>query len=126
MRRLLLRWIANSVAAYVAVRLVGGFDVGGNWTAFVWLALILGLVNALIAPVLKVMTCPLIVATLGLFTLVINGVMLLVASRIAQYLGLPVTVDSLWSAILAALVISLVSMVLSTLLGADRRRDNRS
>ena len=120
MRRLLLRWFANSVAAYAAMRLVSGFRVSGDWTAFAGLALILGLANALIAPLLRLMTCPLIVATLGLFTLVINGAMLLLAVRIAASLGLAVTVDSFWSAILAALVISVVSTILSTLLGAGR------
>ena len=118
----------NAVAAYAAMTLVPGFQIQGNWTAYLWFALILGLANALIAPLLKLLTCPLIVLTLGLFTLVINGVMLLVAVSVAQYVGLFVTVDSLWAAILAALVITLVSMVLSTLTGVDRanqRRDDR-
>lgn len=121
LRRILLRWIINAVAVYVAMALVGGFGVDGDWTAFFWLAAILGLVNALIAPVMRLLTCPLILVTLGLFTLVINGVMLLVASRIAQALGLGVSVDTFGSAILAALVISVVSYGLSVLTGANRR-----
>ena len=121
LRRLLLRWIIDSVAVYIAVALVEGLRVESDWTLYVWLALILGLVNAAIAPIMKVLTCPLILLTLGLFTLVINGVMLLVASLIAQVFGLGVVVESLWSAILAALIISVVSFSLSVLTGANRR-----
>jgi putative membrane protein len=128
LRRLLLRWVINAVAAYAAMRLVTGFHVAGGWTVYLWLALILGLANALIAPLVKFLTCPLILATLGLFTLVINAVMLLVAARVSQFFGLAVSLDSFWAAILAALVISLVSTVLSSLMGvnrSDRRREER-
>jgi len=124
-RRLLLRWAINAVAIYVAVALVEGLHAQGGWTLYLWLALILGLVNAVIAPVLKVLSCPLILITLGLFTLVINGAMLMVASRIAQALGLGVVVESFWSAILAALVISVVSFGLSALTGLNRREGSR-
>lgn len=128
MRRPLLRWIVNAVSAYVAMRLVEGFRIEGGWTVYLWLALFLGLANALIAPLLRLLTCPLILLTLGLFTLVINGVMLLVATRLAQFFGLPVSVDTFGAAILAALIISVVSFLLSALLGLneeDRRRDRR-
>jgi putative membrane protein len=110
------------------MRLVEGFRIEGGWTVYLWLALFLGLANALIAPLLRLLTCPLILLTLGLFTLVINGVMLLVATRLAQFFGLPVSVDTFGAAILAALIISVVSFLLSALLGLneeDRRRDRR-
>ena len=69
------------------MRLVEGFRIEGGWTVYLWLAALLGLANALIAPLLRLLTCPLILLTLGLFTLVINGVMLLVATRVAQFFG---------------------------------------
>lgn len=128
MRRFLLRWIVSAASAYVAMRLVAGFRIEGGWTVYFWLALFFGLANALIAPLLKFLTCPLILLTLGLFTLVINGVMLLVATRVAQFFGLPVFVDTFGAAILASLIISVVSFLLSALLGLDRedrRRDRR-
>jgi len=127
-RKLALRWIINAVAVYVAERLVSGFDVGGGWVSFFLLALFLGLANALIAPILKLLTCPLILVTLGLFTLVINGVLLLVAARLGQTFGLDVTIAGFGDTILAALIISVVSSLLSILAGVnrpDRRQDDR-
>ncbi len=131
MRKLALRWIISAVAVYAAERLVSGFDIGGDWLSFFLLALFLGLANALIAPILNLLTCPLIILTLGLFTLVINGVLLLVAIRVGQSFGIDVTVTGFGDTILAALVISIVSTVLSLLTGVnrkdrwDRREDHR-
>lgn len=125
MRRALLRWVINAVAIWVAIVIVPGLGAEGGWTVYLWVALILGLVNALIAPVVKVLTCPLILLTLGLFTLVINGAMLWLAGVISRELGLGFRVRDLWAAILGAVVVSVVSFALSVLTGVHReeRRD---
>jgi putative membrane protein len=81
--------------------------------------------NAIIAPILKALTCPLILLTLGLFTLVINGLMLWLTSLIAEGLGIGFHVEGFFAALLGALVISAVSFVLSVLLGANYEERHR-
>jgi putative membrane protein len=125
MRKLLLRWIINAAAVYVAIKVVNGISVEGGWSVYLWVALILGLMNAIIAPILKALTCPLILLTLGLFTLVINGLMLWLTSLIAEGLGIGFHVEGFFAALLGALVISAVSFVLSVLLGANYEERHR-
>ena len=72
MTKFIIRWAINAVALYVAVLIVPGIELRGAWTGVLWLALIFGLLNALVRPLLKFLTCPLIILTLGLFTIVIN------------------------------------------------------
>jgi len=124
MRKLLLRWLINGVALYVAAELVRGIDVVGGWQALAVMALIFGLVNALIRPILKFLTCPLIVLTLGLFTLVINALMLMLASWLGRQLGLGFYVAGFGPAFWGALVISVVSFAL-TLLTGDKDEDKK-
>lgn len=116
MIKFFVRWAINTIALYVAVRIVPGIELGGDWTSLLWVALIFGLLNALVRPLLKFLTCPLIILTLGLFTLVINTGLLLLTSNIGQSLGLDFTVDGFWPALLGSLVISIVSIVLSVFL----------
>ncbi|MHB1296425.1 MAG: phage holin family protein [Anaerolineae bacterium] len=125
MRKLLLRWIINAVAVYAAMRLVQGISAADGVAVYLWMALILGLVNALIAPILKLLTCPLILLTLGLFTLVINALMLWLAASIAQALGVGFYVADFGSALLGAIIIGVVSFALSVLTGvnAEDRHD---
>ena len=85
MTKFLIRWGINALALYAAVWLVPGIAFFGDWTGMIWLALILGLLNALVRPLLKFLTCPLIILTLGLFTIVINTVILLLTSQ-CEYL----------------------------------------
>ncbi|MBK6794941.1 MAG: phage holin family protein [Anaerolineales bacterium] len=115
MTKFIIRWVINAVALYAAVWIIPGIDYLGNWTGILWLALIIGLLNALVRPLLKFLTCPLIILTLGLFTLVINTAMLLLTSNIGQSLGIPLTVDGFWSALLGSLVMSAVSIVMSVI-----------
>ncbi|HMU93535.1 MAG TPA: phage holin family protein [Anaerolineales bacterium] len=115
MTKFFFRWAINAVALYVAVLVVPGIDLRGSWTGILWLALIIGLLNALVRPLLKFLTCPLIILTLGLFTIVINTVMLLLTSKIAQSFGIGLTVDGFWTAVLGSLVISIVSIVMSVI-----------
>jgi putative membrane protein len=122
MNKLVVRWLITALALYVAVRFVPGISYDGDWTVLVGMALVFGLVNAVVRPVLSLLTCPFIIATLGLFVLVINGVMLLVASRLAVGLGVPFHVDGFGPAFWGALVVSVVSVLLNSLVVDEPRR----
>ena len=116
MTKFIIRWAINAVALYVAVLIVPGIALRGVWTDVLWLALIFGLLNALLRPLLKFLTCPLIILTLGLFTILINTGMLMLTSRIGQVLGFGLSVDGFWPAVFGSLVISIVSVVMSVIL----------
>jgi len=120
--KLLIRWVIASLALFAAVWLVPGIRVAGNaWIVYAVMAVILGLVNAAVRPVLKFLTCPLIILTLGLFTLVINGLTLWLASEIAQkWFSVNFIVDDFWAAFLGALIVSVVSVILSALVKEDK------
>ncbi|MBE7433048.1 MAG: phage holin family protein [Anaerolineales bacterium] len=113
MTKFIIRWAINAVGLYAAVWLVPGIEYLGDWTGILWLALIIGLLNALVRPLLKFLTCPLIILTLGLFTIVINTVMLLLTRTIGQSFGIGLSVDGFWSALLGSLVMSAVSIIMS-------------
>jgi putative membrane protein len=114
MGNLLIRGFISALALVVAAWLVPGIRVDGNaWLAYVVMALILGLVNAVIRPLLKVLSCPLIILTLGLFVLVINGVTLLIAAKIAAAIGIGFHVDGFLPAFLGALIVSVVTALLA-------------
>jgi putative membrane protein len=121
MTKFFIRWFINAVALYVAVLIVPGIHFGGEWADLLWLALIFGLLNALLRPLLKLLALPLIILTLGLFTLLINAAMLMLTSSVAQSFGLDFSVDGFWTAFLGSLVISLVSVVMSTIIRDDRK-----
>jgi putative membrane protein len=120
--KLLIRWVIVSLALFAAAWLVPGITVeGSGWVVYAVMAVILGLVNAIVRPLLKILTCPLIILTLGLFTLVINGVTLWLASAIAQsWFGVGFKVDGFWPAFLGALIVSIVTVVLSALVREER------
>jgi putative membrane protein len=118
MVKLLVRWVIISLALFVAARLVPGIEVAGTgWVAYAAMAAVLGLVNSVVRPVLKLLTCPLILLTLGIFTLVINAVTLLLSSAIVNWLDLDIVfaVNGFWPAFWGALIVSVVTAVLSTL-----------
>jgi len=115
MTKFIIRWAINAVGLYAAVLIVPGIQLRGDWTGVLWLALILGLLNALVRPLLKFLTCPLIILTLGLFTLVINTLVLMLTSRVGQVFGIGLSVADFWTALLGSLVISLVSVVMSVI-----------
>ncbi len=123
MNRFLIRWGINAVALYVAVALVPGIQPQStNWLAFIWLALIFGVVNAFLNPLLKFLTCPLILLTLGLFTLVINTGLFYLAGNIGSSFGVGFTVDNFWSALLGSIVVSVISIVLSLVFKDELKR----
>ena len=121
MTRFLLRWIINVAAFYAAILLVQGIQYSGAWTGVLVLALIAGLLNAFIRPLLQLLTCPLIILTLGLFTLVINTLIFWGTAAIGSALGISIAVDGFWSAFLGALVVSVVSVILSLVLRDELR-----
>ena len=123
MRRLLLRLLVNALGLYIAVQLLRpGISATGGWVTYVVIALILGLVNALVRPLLALLTSPIIILTLGLFTLVINGLMLWLAGAIGTALGLGFEVHGFVPAFLGALVLSVVNWAFTLLIGDLRRR----
>jgi len=125
MTRLIIRWLINAAALWAAAELVSGIGYEG-WPALLIVALIFGLVNALIRPILRLLTCPLQILTLGLFTIVINALMLLLTSWLAEQFNIAFWVSGFWpDAVLGALVVSAVSIVLSIFL-KDRDEKRRS
>ncbi|MEW6084713.1 MAG: phage holin family protein [Chloroflexota bacterium] len=118
MTKFILRWAINAVALYLSVLLLPGIDLASEPTSIIWLALIFGLVNALVRPLISILTCPLIILTLGLFTLVINTFMFWLTSVIGQSFGITLTIADpvWWNAFLGGLVVSIVSVVLTLLL----------
>jgi len=122
MNRFLIRWGINAIALYVAVALVQGITPqNDSWVSYIWMALIFGVVNALLSPLLKLLTCPLILLTLGLFTLVINTFLFWLAGQIGTSFGAGFTVDSVWSAFLGSIIVSIISIVLSLFLRDERK-----
>jgi putative membrane protein len=122
LQRFLIRWFVNAVAIYAAVKLVPGIEAGLDLQTLALVALIFGLVNALIRPIVTMLTCPLLILTLGLFTLVINAVMLMMTDWVARQLGLAFHVGGFGPAFWGALVISIVSILLSMVIGEESRR----
>lgn len=120
--KLLLRWLAAAAAVAVAVYALPGITYDGRVTTLLVVALILGLVNSLVRPLLKTLSCGLIVLTLGLFLLVINAAMLYLAAWLARGFGYEFRVDGLVTAVLGSLIISLVSWAISLVLGGDEQK----
>jgi len=123
--RFLIRWIVNAVALYAAIALLDGRGVepqSTNWLSFIWLALIFGLVNALLRPLLTILTCPLIILTLGLGTLLINTLLFYLAGLIGTRFGVGFTVDNFWAAFFGALIVTVISVILNSLLKEETRR----
>jgi len=110
--KLLIRWVVSTLALFAAAYLIPGIRVEdpNAWMVYAMMALILGLVNAVIRPLLKLLSCPLIILTLGVFVLVINGPSFLLAARIAEALGVGFYVDGFLSALLGALIVSVISV----------------
>lgn len=115
----LLRLIACAIAVACAALLIPGIEVvGGNWMPFIMMALVLALINASIKPFLQLISLPVTIITLGIFSLIINALMLQLASGVAAGIfHSGISIDSFGSAFLAAIVISIVSTIMSSLFG---------
>jgi putative membrane protein len=115
--RFLIRLLVTAAALWVAVRFVPGIEYRGHWAGLLAVALVFGLVNAIIRPILFLLTCPLVLATLGLFVFVLNGLMLWLTGELSGALGIDFTVTGIVPAILGALCVSVVSTILSIFVG---------
>ena len=123
--KLIIRWIIIAVSLVVAAWLVPGIHIDDSsaWIAVALMAVILGFVNAFIRPLLAFLSCGCIVATMGLFMLVINGFTLWLSSWIAQnWLNIGFYVDGFWPAFWGGIIVGAVSFVLSLFLIDDRER----
>lgn len=121
-----VRLIGNGIALWVCaqfldgVRLTQASTTGEQLLVVAVVALVLTLVHTLVRPVVKLFALPLTIITLGLFTLVINALMVMLTSWITSFLSWGLEVDGFWWALLAGLVVSLVSWLLDALLPGDR------
>ena len=113
MRSLLLHWILNAAALWAAAALIPGLDFTGGPGDLLLVAAVFSVVNSTLRPILTVLTCPLIVVTLGLFTMVINALMLLVTGWLSESWNLGFAVSGFWAAFFGGLVVGLVSTALS-------------
>jgi putative membrane protein len=123
--RLLLRWAVAAAAVGASAWLLPGIRIEGGVGAFFLVALVLGLVNALVRPLLRRLSCALIFLTLGLFLFVINALMLVLTAYLARMAGVGFSIDSFGDALIGAFIISLVSFLLSVLLPDPASRGRR-
>jgi putative membrane protein len=127
--RLILRLLVNAAALAVATYLLSGISLTapttqGRVVTLLVVALIFGVLNAVLRPIFKLVTLPLLLLTLGLFLLVINAVMLLLTSWVSNRVDLGWSVDGFATAVVGALIVSVVSFLLNAFV-PDRSRDRR-
>lgn len=114
---IVIRLFINAVALWAAAAVVPGIALAGDFWGIILVAAIFGVVNALVRPIILVLSIPLLILTLGLFTLVVNALMLLLTAVFTQHL----VVEGFWPAVLGAILISIVSFLLSAFLDEERR-----
>ena len=115
MKAFIIRLLVNAAAIFAAVKLLPGLHFDGTPVQLAGVALVFGVLNAFLKPILTLLTCPFILLTLGLFALVVNGLMLLATAWVSQRLGFNFQVDGLWWALLGGIVIGVISTALSLL-----------
>lgn len=126
----LFRVIANGIGLWLAAELIGGLalETDGTWQSTLIvvavIALVLTVVNAIIRPIVKVLTFPLYVLTLGLFFVVVNALMLLLTGKVTDWFGYGLHIDSFGAAVLGSLLISLIATIVAALV-PDKRRSSR-
>ena len=114
-----LRILINATALWVAVQLLDGFNYdfeGDSWVGFLVVALLLGVLNAVVKPIVTLLSLPAVLLTLGLFLLVVNAIVLALTVWLSDVLGLALTSDGFGWTFLAALIVSLVSWALESFL----------
>lgn len=121
--KLIIRWLITASALFVAAMIVPGVEIADSngWVAVGIMAMMLGLVNAVIRPILVFFSCPLIILTLGLFTLVINALVFWMAAWVANFFGAGFFVDGFLAAFFGSIVASIVSVLLSIFVSDDRK-----
>ena len=120
-------WLSDAIGIAAAVYLIPGIDLGTKLSSVLWLALIFGLVNGILRPIVKLFSLPLLVLTLGLFSLVINTFLFWLTSVIGQGfgVGLNIAAPVFWNAFLGGLVVSIVSTIVSAILVDDKKKKKR-
>ena len=121
----LIRLVINAIALWLATRLVNGISFDGSLAVLFVVALIFGVVNSIVKPILIVLTFPFLIITLGLFLLVLNGAMLWLTGAISDAADLGFHVSGFGAAFLGGLVVTVVSFVLSLMVGGDSRKNRR-
>ena len=116
----LLRLLINAGALWVAIQLVDGIEHRGSWWSLLFVALVFGALNASIRPLLKLLSLPILILTLGLFIFVINAVMLMITGWVSGLLNLGFYVDGFWDAFFGGLIVSVVSLLLSIFTGVGK------
>jgi putative membrane protein len=119
--KFLMRIVITAIALWAATRLVSGITFHGNWIGLAGVALVFGVLNSFVRPILTFLSFPLLIVTLGLFTFVLNAVMLLLTSALASRLGIDFHVAGFWPAFWGAIVVGIVSFLLSIFLPDERR-----
>jgi putative membrane protein len=126
MTYLILRIMINALAIAVAVKVVDGIVFSGEWWKMIFVGAVFGIVNSFLKPLLTFFTLPLIILSLGLFTLIVNTLMLLITVSLSGPLNLGLKIHGFWPAFKGALIISIMSMVLSWLTGMKKIKYYRS
>jgi putative membrane protein len=121
----ILRLLVTAASLWVAVHFVPGITYSGSWMGLLGVALVFGIINAIVRPILYFLTCPLIVLTLGLFILILNAALLGLTSAVAQSFGLAFHVRGFASALIGGIVIGIVSTVLNVFVGDKRHKERR-
>jgi putative membrane protein len=119
--KFLMRIVITAIALWAATRLVSGITFHGNWIGLAGVALVFGVLKSFVRPILTFLSFPLLIVTLGLFTFVLNAVMLLLTSALASRLGIDFHVAGFWPAFWGAIVVGIVSFLLSIFLPDERR-----
>jgi putative membrane protein len=122
---ILLSLLINAAALWVATRMVEGISFTGTVPTLLGVALLFGVLNVVLRPILKLLTFPFFILTLGLFTFVLNAVMLLITSGASDALGLGFHVSGFVPAFIGALVVTIVSFALSMFVGPGDKKKKK-
>jgi putative membrane protein len=117
---LIVRILINALSIAAAVKIVDGITFSGEWWKMILIGGVFGIVNAFIKPVVTFFTLPLIVLTLGLFTLIINTLMLLLTAGLSEPFSLGLQISGFWPAFKGGVIVSIVSMLLSWMTGVKK------
>lgn len=116
----LITWVGTAAALWVAVWLIDGFDFSGAWWQFLIVAAILGLANAIVKPILRLLSLPIVVLTLGLFLVVVNALVLQLVVWLSSVWDLGLTSDGFfWDTFLASIVVSIAGWLIGVFLPDD-------
>jgi putative membrane protein len=122
--QLILRLLINAAALWAATRVVPGVSFTGDWRFLFGVALVFGVLNVAVKPILWLLTLPFLLVTLGLFTFILNAFMLWLTGAVSDALGLGFHVEGFWAAFLGGLVVTVASFVLSLFVRrSDPKRD---